>query len=135
MEHILTICTIAQVCYKIYTQNGTSTCPNETQLPNLEDATQLIENMNLTTMSFPIREQLWNNSLQCSLDMARTALKFVIIADQMRWSHLICSHSTLPPPASFSWLHLIWIIPLMIGLVIAVLKHSINIKLVKPAPK
>jgi hypothetical protein len=137
MEHILTICTVAQVCYEIYTQNGTITCENETQLPSLEDATQLVENINITTMTFPIREQLWNNSLQCSLNMARTALKFVIVADQMKWSHLICNNSTVPPPtsSSSSWLHLIWIFPLLIGIVIAILKHTINIKPVEPVAK
>jgi hypothetical protein len=136
MEHILTICTVAQVCYEVYKQNGTITCQNETQLPSLEDATQLVEKMNITTMTFPIREHLWNNSLQCSLDMARTTLKFVIIADPMKWSHLICSNSTQPPFASsFSWLNLIWIFLIMIGIVIAVLKHTINIKPVEPVAK
>jgi len=127
MEDILTVCIAASLCYDIFSVANTTTttmCQNGTQLPNLEDTTQIIKSINATlpaVMNFLLREELWGGHLQCSLDMARKFWKIFVIADRFKWSHLICTSANSsaiaqPSPSSSPSLAWLWVMLVLLTL-------------------
>jgi hypothetical protein len=141
MEDILTVCIAASLCYDIFSAANTTMCQNGTQLPNLEDTTQIIKSINTTLstgMNFPLREELWGGHLHCSLDMARNVWKILVMADKVKWTHLICTsvNSAIAQPSSSSWAWLwIMLVLLTLGVSLGCVMIYINKIRHKAAPK